>query len=276
MTQEEGFIRSIVDSPGDDTPRLVYADWLDDRSDPRGPYLRAEREWAEPWRSGERPADSPELRELARGLDPVWVARVSRPPAGVCCEHVGFEQRRPPTTPRALDAIERRFNLRLPDDYKAFLLNYNAVWSDSAFYRSRGGYCYPLLYIFAVNDPDGAPYGGPGDDFAPRWHLQQIDLPWRLLQIELGHSVPDWDDPIYQDFIPILCNDEEPDGEASWLSLGVRGTSLGRVVDFGYAPGENVLAVLPVAPSFAAFLADLVPTAAARPRLSTRRRLFEP
>ena len=44
MTEDEAFIRAIVDSPGDDTPRLVYADWLDDRADPRGAYLRAERE----------------------------------------------------------------------------------------------------------------------------------------------------------------------------------------------------------------------------------------
>src|SRR5436309_2054552 len=92
MTEDEAFIRAVVDGPGDDTPRLVYADWLDDRADPRGTYLRAEAEWAKPWRSGERPADSPELRELARGLDPVWVARVSRPPLGVCCDHVRFER----------------------------------------------------------------------------------------------------------------------------------------------------------------------------------------
>ena len=46
MTDDEAFIRAVVDGPGDNTPRLVYADWLDDRADPRGPYLRAECEWA--------------------------------------------------------------------------------------------------------------------------------------------------------------------------------------------------------------------------------------
>ena len=44
MNEDEAFIRAIVDAPGDDLPRLVYADWLDDRADPRGPYLRAEHE----------------------------------------------------------------------------------------------------------------------------------------------------------------------------------------------------------------------------------------
>ena len=57
MNEDEAFIRAIVDNPGDDTPRLVYADWLDDRDDPRGPYLRAEFEWAKPWQTGERPTD---------------------------------------------------------------------------------------------------------------------------------------------------------------------------------------------------------------------------
>jgi uncharacterized protein (TIGR02996 family) len=34
---DEAFIRAIVDSPGDDTQRLVYADWLDERDDQWGP-----------------------------------------------------------------------------------------------------------------------------------------------------------------------------------------------------------------------------------------------
>ncbi len=77
MTEDEAFIRAVVDGPGDDTVRLVYADWLDDRADPRGPYLRAEFEWAMPWRNGERPTDNLALRERAARLDPMWVARIS-------------------------------------------------------------------------------------------------------------------------------------------------------------------------------------------------------
>lgn len=53
-----------MDGPGDDTPRLVSADRLDHRADPRGTYLRAEAGWAKPWRSGERPADRHELRGI--------------------------------------------------------------------------------------------------------------------------------------------------------------------------------------------------------------------
>lgn len=137
MSEDEAFIRAIVDSPGDDTPRLVYADWLDDHSDPRGPYLRAELEWAKPWRTGERPADSPELREMAKGLDPVWVARMSRPPLGVCCDHVPLTASGPAVDYSELLAYEAEHVARraqyggnlldngLPDEYQAFLLNRN-------------------------------------------------------------------------------------------------------------------------------------------------------
>src|SRR5262249_9492807 len=30
MTPEDGFLQAVTESPEDDTPRLVYADWLDD------------------------------------------------------------------------------------------------------------------------------------------------------------------------------------------------------------------------------------------------------
>ena len=83
MNEDEAFIRAVVDRPGDDAARLVYADWLEDRDDPRGGHLRAEIEWAESWREGMQPGESEELLKLAAGLDAVWVARVSCPPGRV-------------------------------------------------------------------------------------------------------------------------------------------------------------------------------------------------
>lgn len=42
MTSDElAFIAALDAEPGDHTTRLVYADWLDDRGDPRGPGMRA-------------------------------------------------------------------------------------------------------------------------------------------------------------------------------------------------------------------------------------------
>src|SRR5262249_23032474 len=119
------FIRAVVDSPGDDTPRLVYSDWLDDRSDPRGPYLRAEAEWAkQPWRGG-GPTHPPRVGELARGAGEGWGARGSPATVGVCCDRVRFSGVGPAPGPGEIAALESRLGVTLPADYRAFLLNYN-------------------------------------------------------------------------------------------------------------------------------------------------------
>lgn len=121
MSGDEAFIRAVVDNPGDDTPRLVYADWLDDRDDPRGPYLRAEHAWAErPTKAGQK-----KLRAAAEDLDPVWVARVGRPPVGVCCAHLRLSATEWTASPADLDAAEESLDVTLPPQLRALLLNYN-------------------------------------------------------------------------------------------------------------------------------------------------------
>jgi uncharacterized protein (TIGR02996 family) len=40
MNQEDAFLKAMVDEPGDAGQRLVFADWLDERGDPRGELLR--------------------------------------------------------------------------------------------------------------------------------------------------------------------------------------------------------------------------------------------
>jgi uncharacterized protein (TIGR02996 family) len=40
------FLRAIADHPDDDGPRLVCADWLDEQGDPRGEFIRVQRELA--------------------------------------------------------------------------------------------------------------------------------------------------------------------------------------------------------------------------------------
>src|SRR4051812_45469501 len=117
-SDEERFLRQLLDSPSDDAPRLVYADWLEDQGDPRAAYLRAELAWA--GKRGGRKRPEAAARRLAAGLDAVWVARVSRPPLGVCCDHVRFSDRGPERTAAHLDAVEKRLKARLPADYRAF------------------------------------------------------------------------------------------------------------------------------------------------------------
>jgi uncharacterized protein (TIGR02996 family) len=44
MVNDEAFLRAVADDPADETTRLVYADWLDERDDPRGEYIRLQVE----------------------------------------------------------------------------------------------------------------------------------------------------------------------------------------------------------------------------------------
>jgi uncharacterized protein (TIGR02996 family) len=40
MTPDDAFLQAILENPDDDTPRLIYADWLEERGDPRGEFIR--------------------------------------------------------------------------------------------------------------------------------------------------------------------------------------------------------------------------------------------
>jgi uncharacterized protein (TIGR02996 family) len=120
VSEDEAFVRGIIDRPGEDAARLVYADWLDERDDPRGAYLRAEHAHsAKPTSAAEK-----KLAKLAKPLDAVWVARVSRPPVGVCCEQVTFTKRGPVLNAADIDRLEARFG-NFGAQFRAFLLNYN-------------------------------------------------------------------------------------------------------------------------------------------------------
>src|SRR4051794_22570375 len=40
MPRDEDFLQAILANPDDVVPRLVYADWLEERGDPRGEFIR--------------------------------------------------------------------------------------------------------------------------------------------------------------------------------------------------------------------------------------------
>jgi uncharacterized protein (TIGR02996 family) len=46
MTPDEAFLQDIIESPDDDSLRLIYADFLDERGDPRGEFIRVQCELA--------------------------------------------------------------------------------------------------------------------------------------------------------------------------------------------------------------------------------------
>jgi uncharacterized protein (TIGR02996 family) len=73
--EDEAFLRALAEEPADDVRRLVYADWLDERGDPRAAFLRAEVELA---RSGPTARGRDALLRRRAELDPAWWVRVAR------------------------------------------------------------------------------------------------------------------------------------------------------------------------------------------------------
>jgi uncharacterized protein (TIGR02996 family) len=60
MSDRDAFLRAIREHPDDDTVRLVFADWLDDRGDPLGGFIRLQIE-LEPIRDQ---LDNPHVQDL--------------------------------------------------------------------------------------------------------------------------------------------------------------------------------------------------------------------
>jgi uncharacterized protein (TIGR02996 family) len=75
MSAEDDFLRAMLSAPSDSAARLVYADWLEDRGDPRGEFLRIDAE-EKPFRDMD-PALQHRLRELTATIDPAWLAFVT-------------------------------------------------------------------------------------------------------------------------------------------------------------------------------------------------------
>lgn len=79
LRKEQPFLDEIQAHPYDDGPRLVYADWLEDRDDDRAEYLRLEVE-LNGLTEGDALFDEqfPRLLELRKGCDPRWLAEIGR------------------------------------------------------------------------------------------------------------------------------------------------------------------------------------------------------
>ncbi|HEX4606642.1 MAG TPA: TIGR02996 domain-containing protein [Urbifossiella sp.] len=89
MTDEDGFLRALLASPSDATTRLVYADWLDDQTDPlaarKSAFIRLETRLAgTPERSLNHLRFVRHLQQIAAGLAPDWLATVGHPALEAC------------------------------------------------------------------------------------------------------------------------------------------------------------------------------------------------
>src|SRR5262245_23250360 len=83
MHDEDDFLRKLLENPADDTTRMVYADWLDERDDSeskaKAKFLRVTVRLMGPiQRHGWRSARKKELQRLAATLPTDWLAVVSR------------------------------------------------------------------------------------------------------------------------------------------------------------------------------------------------------
>jgi uncharacterized protein (TIGR02996 family) len=86
------FLRAIMANPAELTAWLAYADWLEERGDPRAEFIRLEV------RRGQLRATQAEwglvesrLRELRESLDADWIAVFDRPPIENCDEAFAFQ-----------------------------------------------------------------------------------------------------------------------------------------------------------------------------------------
>ncbi len=70
MNDEAAFLKALSENPGDDTTRLVYADWLDERDDPRAEFIRLRQQFAQL---------TARINELTDHFDPAWLAAVGSP-----------------------------------------------------------------------------------------------------------------------------------------------------------------------------------------------------
>ncbi len=98
MHDEDDFLRKLLENPADDTTRLVYADWLDERDDTESKakalFLRLTVRLLEPNRSaGWRKARRKEMQPLTATLPTDWLAVVSRLKVENCAGKQGGDAR---------------------------------------------------------------------------------------------------------------------------------------------------------------------------------------
>jgi uncharacterized protein (TIGR02996 family) len=229
VTEDEAFICAIVDSPGDDTPRLVYADWLDERDDPRGPYLRAEREAVVT-------GDVSRLRQLAVGLDPVWVARVSLPPLGVCCDDLVWSQRGEPIVATDLDNFQALFGITLPLAYRAFLLNYNGGVIELAPWQTPEG----IVYRDSCQFNSLARSSGDHPESSLEYELDER-------RRSLFKGTPREGDELQMRLRNSMIIGTTP-GRPAWVLLGLGEVNMGRIRTVAKFPAFELVAARPNEP----------------------------
>jgi uncharacterized protein (TIGR02996 family) len=232
VTDDQAFLAAIRASPEDDTIRLVYADWLDERGRPGGEFLRTEHALAS------LPLGQPRWHEAfagrrrtSVGLSPEWCRAASRYPpshwlaASVRSAWMRIEAALRATMPdlllalpagassEAVAAAEQRLGVELPADVRA---------------------------SYAVHDGSGGEYDGAG--IVPSEYYGVMAVP----QLSLDELVRTWE--MWQEW---RCDDttiddrrDPPEGSiradsynARWVPLTWDGGACNLCIDLDPAPG---------------------------------------
>lgn len=264
---DEAFLTEILADPANTTIRREYAKLLRSVDPLRSEYLNLEISWT----LSRTACALSAVESCAATLDPIWVARISRPPVGVCSTHILLQhgdcgRERLKVTAEHLVWLESRFNVTLPLDYRAFLLNYN------------GGSPDPNVLRICL-DQERAGCNRWVNYFCSIWAAKEseidwdIDLVWRLQQLEhdIRHEeatdadlsrLRPWEQEMARRWRSaphvnwMIIGAGAPTGELEWFCLECRGPHLGRVycvdslAEFPDGPDYCL-----VAPSFREFLA---------------------
>jgi uncharacterized protein (TIGR02996 family) len=165
---ERPFLAAIAAEPHDALRRLVYADWLDERSDPRGEYLRllsVAAGWQPP--AADRDATLDRLQRLGAECSAEWKAAVQLGVNWRMLFEVNLrpvEQREyevmytfnPPATGDELDETERKLGVRLPADVRSLWGEFNGVVhvfrADPARGFEKTDYLLDLMQVVSVTE----------------------------------------------------------------------------------------------------------------------------
>ena len=114
MDSDDAFLHAILEKPDDDTTRLVYADWLEERGDPqslaRGEFLRLDHELASrKHKKKDRAALEARLRKLRKTIDIGWLIVFDRVPIECCRLEFEFECPRQWEKLQATEDLRERF-----------------------------------------------------------------------------------------------------------------------------------------------------------------------
>src|SRR5262249_59488889 len=75
MSLEQGFLQAMIENADDDGVRLILADWLEERGDPRGEFIRIQVDRARPSLDELRQTMNERREsELLRAHEKEWVA----------------------------------------------------------------------------------------------------------------------------------------------------------------------------------------------------------